>query len=510
MTPRTDAHSARPSLPMHASAFQADLIYRFPGRQRGVFSIMLAPLLIVMVGFSALAVDIGLLYSRNVDLHGIAKAAALAAARELNGTAAGITAARTAARVAAERLSYQNGIRVIWRDEALTFGTASTSNDWVSAETAIATPLTRYFVRVDTSGLGDEINSVNTSFMPVLSASLTRVQLGATATAGKTAINVSPIAICAMSPDAATPRTNPGLPTPELVEYGFRRGVSYDLMQLNPNGITPVRYLINPVSAPGAQSTAFDTSIVGPFMCVGRMWMPGIQGGSIRVSSLPSSAPLGALNRQLNSRFDDYPAGLCNSNGAPPDFNIKAYAYNVAGDVTWMIPGTGSPAALTTTERQRLETIADLPTPPDSVTPGSYGPLWSFAKAARFTAYRQGYPEPAAGYATFATTDWPTLYKSGPTASGYTTPAQGGTPYKGNGNTYQAPNTNRTEISTEFRRVLNVPLLACPVSSGTNVPATVVAVGKFFMTVPATEDSLIGEFAGVVSDPSAAGQVELY
>ncbi|MEW6318113.1 MAG: pilus assembly protein TadE, partial [Pseudomonadota bacterium] len=370
MTLRTDSRRGRPQLPKYVAALQTERAYGFHGRQRGAFAIMLGPLLIVMAAFSALAVDIGLLFSRNVDLNGIAKAAALAAARELNGTAAGITAARTAARATAERLSYQNGIRVTWRDEALTFGTASTSNDWVSADTALTTPLTRYFARVDTRGLGDEINSVSTSFMPVLSQSLARIQLGVSATAGKTAINISPIAICAMSPDAATPRTNPGLPTPELVEYGFRRGVSYDLMQLNPNGITPVRYLINPVSAPGAQSIAFNTSIVGPFMCVGRMWMPGVQGDSIRVSSLPSSAPLGALSRQLNSRFDDYPAGLCNSNGAPPDFNIKPYAYNVAGKVTWMSPGTGSPAALPTTDRQRLETIADLPTPPGIVMPG--------------------------------------------------------------------------------------------------------------------------------------------
>jgi hypothetical protein len=57
------------------------------------------------------------------------------------------------------------------------------------------------------------------------------------------------------------------------------------------------------------------------------------------------------------------------------------------------------------------------------------------------------------------------------------------------------------------RRVLNIPLLACPVGGGT---ATVLAVGKFFMTVPATATSLYAEFAGTVSPGTLGTDVELY
>jgi Flp pilus assembly protein TadG len=59
-------------------------------RESGVFAILTAPLLLVLIAFSALAIEIGIVYNRIVDLHGLAKVVALAAASELNGTSAGI------------------------------------------------------------------------------------------------------------------------------------------------------------------------------------------------------------------------------------------------------------------------------------------------------------------------------------------------------------------------------------------------------------------------------------
>jgi hypothetical protein len=58
--------------------------------------------------------------------------------------------------------------------------------------------------------------------------------------------------------------------------------------------------------------------------------------------------------------------------------------------------------------------------------------------------------------------------------------------------------------------VLNVPLLRCPVPAGAPAPAEVVGIGKFYMTVRATNDVLIGEFAGLVRQEQLTGQVELY
>jgi hypothetical protein len=60
------------------------------------------------------------------------------------------------------------------------------------------------------------------------------------------------------------------------------------------------------------------------------------------------------------------------------------------------------------------------------------------------------------------------------------------------------------------RDVVNVPLLSCPVAGTTGVPATVLAVGRFFMTVPATALTLHAEFAGIASEKTLTGPAELY
>lgn len=478
-------------------------------RQGGAFAIMAVPLLLLMIGICALALDLGQIYNRNVDLNGFARNIALAAAHELNGTSAGIAAARAKARATAESLKYEhfnNGIPFTWSDAALTFSTdSSRTGTWVDG----SSPSGLYFAKVDTSALDPAAGQVDTLLIWILSPSLSTVQLSDSAVAGRKQISVTPIGICAMDPTPAVARTNTGAPATELVEYGFRRGISYDLMQLNPNGTSPVRYLINPVIAPGVSSSTFDTSVIGPFVCTGAMWVPRLSGGAVRVSPLPSTSPLADLYTQLNTRFDDFSSLQCGPYGAPPDYNIKAYAYGTSGGAPWMVPTTGSAAAVTTTSRSKLETIADLPSPPAGTTAGSYGPLWTFAKAARYPSYVSlGSPEPATGYATFSASDWTNLYKLGPTASGYPSTS---TPYAAtSGTSYTAPGTANRSISTSRRRVLNIPLLSCPVPAGSNAPATVLGIGKFFMTVPATADTLVAEFAGTLAEQSISTQVEIY
>lgn len=495
-----------------------------PDREGGAFAIMFLMLLIVIIGFCGLAIDTGLLYNRKVDLSGIARAAALAAARELNGTSGGISDARASARATVERLKYQyfkEGVAVQWDDGALSFGASpSRSGTWLPASSAgsgnTAEISSLYFAKVDTAGLGTTVNTVRTFFLRLIPGGLRTIQLNDSAIAGKTAIKVTPIAICAMSPTPATPRasTGPGATLSELVQYGFRRGISYNLMQLNPNGITPVRFAVNPVLAPGVSGPDFSIASLGPFVCSGTMWAPRLTGGTIRVSPLPTTAPLASLFIQLNSRFDVYTDNLCKPNGAPPDVNIKPYAYDQSGTqpgaVKWMTPAVGSPAAATTTVRHKLETVADLDTAP--VDKGSYGPLWAYAKAAKMPSTADG-DEPATGYETFATTQWASLYPPGPSTSNYPTsppsPYQTATTISG---TYLAPRNENQAIAVRQRRVLNVPLLSCTTTapSAVNSEATVSAIGKFFMTVPATEENLIAEFAGLVSGKSLPADVELY
>jgi Flp pilus assembly protein TadG len=478
-------------------------------RQGGAFAIMAVPLILLMFGICALALDLGQVYNRKVDLNGFAKSVALAAAHELNGTSAGIASARAKAKATAESLKYRyfnNGTQFTWSDAALTFSTdSSRAGAWVDG----SSPSGLYFARVDTSALDPVSGQVDTFLIWILSPSLHTVQLSDIVVAGRKQISVTPIGICAMDPAPAVARTNTGAPATELVEYGFRRGISYDLMQLNPNGTSPVNHLINPVIAPGVYSSTFDTSVLGPFMCAGAMWVPRLSGGAVRVSPLPSISPLADLYAQLNTRFDDFSAPQCDPYGAPPDYNIKAYAYGTAGGAPWMAPATGSAAAMTTTSRGKLETIADLPSPPAGTTAGSYGPLWTFAKAAKYPSYvTLGSPEPASGSATFSTSDWTNMYKLGPTASGYPSSS---TPYAAtSGANYRAPSAANLNISTSQRRVLNIPLLSCPVPAGSNVPATVLGIGKFFMTVPATANTLVAEFAGALAEQSISSQVELY
>jgi hypothetical protein len=486
-----------------------------PRRESGAFAIMFVPLLFVMLGFCGLALDIGRLYNRKVDLNGLAKAAAMAAAKELNGTDAGLQLAKDRAKEIVEGLRYQHfgeGIAYEWRDAAITFSTGpARGGQWVSGPSSSAPVTALYFVKVDTAGLDATVGEVDTIFMRLLSNTLASVKLTDSAVAGRTGINVTPLAVCAMSPDQAAKRTHTtsgGAILSELIQYGFRRGVSYDLMQLNPSGTEPARYLVNPVIAPGVNSTSFNTSIVAPFMCSGTMWIPRLTGGTVRVTALPSVSPLTSLDTPLNSRFDVFLNSPCNPLGTPPDFNIKGYSYDVDGSVKWMSPTLGLAAAATAPTPNRLETIADVQTSPSA--PGDYGPLWAFAKAAKAPDPIDA-PEPKAGYATFSTADWPTLYKSGPTTSSY--PAS--TPYESTSSAtgyYTAPRTANLDISTTKQRVLNIPLLSCSPSApvGANVSATVLGIGRFFMTVPATKDKLIAEFAGLLSEQSISGQVELF
>jgi hypothetical protein len=59
----------------------------------------------------------------------------------------------------------------------------------------------------------------------------------------------------------------------------------------------------------------------------------------------------------------------------------------------------------------------------------------------------------------------------------------------------------------KYRRVLNIPLLECPVSGSS---AKVLAIGKFFMTVQATSAILSAEFVGATTNDPHDGPVELY
>jgi hypothetical protein len=460
----------------------------------------------VLVGFIGLSLDLARVYNRKAELQGIANVAALAAARQLNGTVTGVDNAAARALAAMAEFKYQyNQLPVNWSEAALSFS-ASPTGGWVDVQTARGAPDGLAYARADTSKLDDSMKTVALYFMKALSESLASTVVSATAVAGRSTIAVMPLAVCALSNTPAAGRANGPLPANiELVQFGFRRGVAYDLMQLNPNGTTPENFVVDPFSPPGTPGAAANIApaFVGPFVCTGQLAMPRVTGGTITVGR---TFPLGAVFNQLNSRFNKYDNALCSSANAPPDTNVRPYAANV--NTGWMGAATIPQVAASTLVNGKLWTVADPPTQPAGTTGQMYGVLWAYARAAQWSSYVAGAAEPTTGYTTFALNNWGTLYGPAAPASAGGYPIGTSTPYKATSGANSLTPTGTTGMAN--RRVLNVPLLSCPVGGGALTTATVLGIGKFLMTVQATDTTLFAEFGGLASEQTLGAAVELY
>jgi len=474
-------------------------------RECGVIAIMFAGALIVIVGFFALALDLSRVYNRKMEMQNVADTTALAAAVELNGTRQGIVNAlqKASERMSAspqEALTYQYGkLGMNWSDLAMEFG-SSPNGPWRSAEEAKTQPDGLSYAKVDTSGLDSSYGEISTFFFRVFSnAAVTST--GARAIAGRSALKVTPLGICAMRSESH--RNHNG----ELEEFGYRRGVAYNLLDLNmPGTAAGTTFVVNPL--PGATPIT-DVATLAPFVCTGTIAMSRLSGGTVVVSS---PFPIGSLYYHLNSRFGSYtaPVAPCNARSAPSDANIKEYTYN--GGSLWMRTTPAGQSAALLVDTSRRWTVAGPDTAPAGTTDIQFGPLWAYAKAVPYTAYQQaGEPEPAGGYGTYDTSAWNTLYFPGQPKTSTTTPYPTGqttpTPYAYTSGTtfYKAPPTGNKSVRNQ--RVLNLPLLQCPVTGNS---ATVLGVGRFFMTVSATSTSLYGEFAGLAPEQSLGASVELY
>jgi hypothetical protein len=431
---------------------------------------MAAFVIILMIAMFGFALDLSRSYNRKMELQSMADAAALAAANALDGTTGGIDSAVSAAAATAATFSFSyNSGTVVWSPGALTFGTAADGGpdgwkDGSSAKASAAVAGKIFFARVDTSMLPASHGRVVNLFIPILSSALAETNVAAVAVGGRDSLSALPLAICANSNTPAS-----SLASGELVEYGFRRGISYDLMKLNPGGPSPENFLVNPIAPADTNGASMmgHLDIVAAYVCTGKMAIPALQGGKITVER---SFPINSLYEQLNSRFGTY-ATPCKSSSAPADPNVTRFDLASA---TWI---KSQPAGL------------------------SVGPLWSYAKAAKYASYTayKGV-EPISGYATYSATvtDWGSLY---PGAQSQSYPAT--SPYQNTGGT----DAYKTLYNT---RVLRVPLLECPVPAGSLGPATVLGIGKFFMTIPATSSAVIAEFAGMDTWTAIGGNARLY
>jgi hypothetical protein len=161
------------------------------------------------------------------------------------------------------------------------------------------------------------------------------------------------------------------------------------------------------------------------------------------------------------------------------------------------VPNTTS--AKSAIEGGKLLTVADIAIPTPLTNGKDMGTLWSFSSP---VAYDPAAPNYAG--AAFVKTDWPYLYPSSPAVSSVYLNTL--LPYIYNqGSQRQAPATN----GLRYRRILYVPLLACPVGGS---EATVLAIGKFLMTAPATTSPLAlhAEFGGLAREGELTHSVVLY
>jgi hypothetical protein len=300
--------------------------------------------------------------------------------------------------------------------------------------------------------------------------------------------------VCAINHTRYSQRVHNAGVNNELVEHGFRRGVGYNLLNLNPHGTTAVNYLINPVDMPPMAGNAahLANAFVAPYVCAGAMGVP--VSGSVHVTQ-PFPA---ALVEAFNSRFNQYASGLCNVEGAPPDRNILSY--NGTQSSGWWMNGTPVAAsAKSAIENDKLLTVADIAIPSPLTPKTDLGTLWSYARPVAYDPSAPGY----AG-AKYTNADWPYLYPSSPAAAS-TYPRPEPAYIWGLAPQRQLPSV----AGLQYRRVLYVPLLECPVAGS---QANVLAIGKFLMTVPATTSPLAlhAEFGGLAREGELAHSVVLF
>jgi hypothetical protein len=478
---------------------------RHPATELGSAAVPFVIALPVMLGMMALALDLSYQYTRKSELQQIADGIALAAARELNGTNAGVTAAKNKAYLVAKDSLYGFHSAIIWNPDALSLATG-VDGVWkdVSSISSDAAAAGLLFAKADTSklsGLDSAPGTLDTLFAGILGMA-SATTLNALAVAGPTTVQATPLAICALDLNLAGTRINPGAAN-ETTEYGFRRGVSYNLLDLSPAFTTPQVYLANPVDAGSATNNVahFGAAYVKQFFCNGTMAYRSVQANS-KLHVIPLTLD---IKDWLNARFNDFTTGdHCDKNLTPAgDIDIREYTGNYS---YWYM---GAPtAAYPAYARSTLRTVGtgkvtfpDLvatdPGNPAPAIPQDFGPLWTYSR-----------PVPSGG-GSFSFADWPKLY----TAGGVSVPAGDTSLYPATGFPYQNSN-HRVPVAggTKERRVLNIPLLNCS-AGNPGSPATVVGIGRFFMTAKATSTPIAvipGEFAGIAPDGLASGSVALY
>ncbi len=484
-------------------------------KQRGAVAIIFGLALTTVFGFMGLSLDLAQTYDRKTELQNAADAAALAGAKKLVGTTTGIDDAVTAAQniAALHKFKFQTAVGL--NAATIKFSSSPDTADvsWLSAADAKATGVvsTIFFIKIDTRGFDANYGQVNTNFMQLSSSSTSSTtNTFGRAVAGRFSLGLTPIAVCAIetikygSIPHLTP--SPALP-PELKEYGYRRGLAYNIVDLNPLGSPQNKYLLNPIDIPTGkfdgttcQKSNDAPATMRPYICSGTASL---------ITTLPGYAFTNTgfdatLETQFNTRF--LGGGACS---VPTDANIRQYPTNkplLTGDPSeWM---SSSPALGANNQTVKLTSgSTKLPFTPPTANAPDWGVLWSYNPAVQYAA-----SPPAGGYTPYTTSDWPKLYPTAaPTPLAYPTSTTLGVPpapYNQSSGAYFLAGAGSRD-----RRLLNVAIADCANlqknSKCTTIP--ILGIGRFFMPVQAALPLHLDlEFAGLVPDSSLTAEIKLY
>ena len=492
-----------------------------PSRQHGVVMIVFGLSLAVLIGFLALVIDLGRTYVVRTELQNAADAAALAGAKELNQTLAGVTSAVNFAIAMAAQNKHKFSTPVVITIANISLGSSPDDSSMVAASTVTTTALA-----ADKTFLKVNIPSGNlTAFFSTLMGTTSTNTFGQ-AVAGRFITNVSPIGICAINPAIAggtLPHTDG---TFELTEYGFRRGVSYNLFDLGVISGSSTPYLINPVDQPAVTTNCTpginSANATAPFVCSGTSAV--ISGAPTALNPIlvygNTGVSGGPMQDALNTRFGGTKPSQCTTSNS--DSNIRDYPCTPNSCPKNAVPGqtTSNAAGYPNTWMEPLDVITPN-TRQTMIKTGiitnknDYGVLWSYSRAVKASGLS---PNAIADTSSFYTpADWPIIYPGPPSLSIPTYPwgptGAVTSPYTATGTVYEQVKAG----GILNHRVLNLAMVNCTVTP-VNVPGCgdkieVVGIGKFFMQVPAdlngSPKKLEIEFTGLVQ-PIATADVKLY
>jgi hypothetical protein len=555
--------------------------YRMRNRQRGAVAVILGIAALALFAFMGIGVDLAYTYSRKTELQNAADAAALAGAKELNLKLTGVTGTpgpacspgRGAIAMAICTFNQNNTNNLVGETFVITvanlrLGSCPNPDDVLPLRSPNCTFVAASSVTTDAAAGNKSFLEVttpthtkNTFFMRVTGGANFTTNTFGYAVAGRFVTDVTPIGICGIDPVApATKKYTYPDGTTELVEWGYRRGVAYDLFQLNPLGSSPSQpWLVNPVDTfPGSCSNSHGSAnFTAPFVCQGTSGIAN--GATAGLTAYGNSGLSDSVVKALNSRFDVYSGAYgsnqCDPATAPPDTNIKQYCYFGSGCQT---PPTTTPPndwmESTAAAQPQQQTVSMRP-PPVTVpqkripryrlpsegftTPNlifsDYGALWSYGPAyhadastppqagtaftpaqanAQTSMYNTGVAWPGGSFfdTTDCTNNYPCTPGAGPPPFPPSTPAA---PYnQTSGKYFQAPSV--AHPGTRNRRVLNLLIVDCANVTGSggvcNVHIPVLGVGKYFMQKmadPTGSKKIEVEFAGLV-EPVLTAEVKLY